>query len=244
MPIKIFKPREQSAKSMNERILIVEDELGLVIALTDCLAGEGYEVEAATDGESGAARAERESFDVILLDVMLPRRGGFDVCRDLRRKGIQTPILMLTARGQMTDKVVGLKIGADDYLTKPFDMPELLARIEALLRRSTVGASQTFTETYRFGEISVDFKRTEARRNVEKLELSAREFKLLRYFVEHRGATVSRDDLLNQVWGYDAMPTTRTIDVHIAQLRQKIETNPHEPQFILTVYGFGYKFVG
>lgn len=231
---------------MNERILIVEDEPGLVIALTDCLSGEGYEVEAATDGETALTRAERESFDVILLDVMLPRRGGFDVCRDLRRKGIQTPILMLTARGQMTDKVVGLKIGADDYLTKPFDMPELLARIEALLRRSAAAAreSKTSSETYRFGEISIDCKRTEIRRSGNKLELSAREFKLLRYFVEHRGVTVSRDDLLNQVWGYDAMPTTRTIDVHIAQLRQKIETNPHEPQFILTVYGFGYKFVG
>jgi two-component system alkaline phosphatase synthesis response regulator PhoP len=230
---------------MNERILIVEDEPGLVIALTDCLSGEGYQVESAGDGESGFTRAARESFDVILLDLMLPRRGGFDVCRDLRQKGIQTPILMLTARGQMTDKVVGLKIGADDYLTKPFDMPELLARIEALLRRSPASSPpDASSETYSFGEISINFRCTEARRNGDILELSAREFKLLQYFIEHRGTTISRDDLLNQVWGYDAMPTTRTIDVHVAQLRQKIETNPHEPQFILTIYGFGYKFVG
>lgn len=237
--------RRTLQKSMNERILIVEDEPGLVIALTDCLSGEGYHVESARDGESGFTRAAGESFDIILLDLMLPRRSGFDVCRDLRRKGIQTPVLMLTARGQMTDKVVGLKIGADDYLTKPFDMPELLARIEALLRRGSASSlSNASSETYRFGEISIDFRRTEARRNGNVLDLSAREFKLLQYFIEHRGTTVSRDDLLNQVWGYDAMPTTRTIDVHIAQLRQKIETNPHEPQFILTIYGFGYKFVG
>lgn len=231
---------------MNERILIVEDEPGLVMALTDCLSGEGYKVESATDGETGLTRAADEIFDIIILDVMLPRRNGFDVCRDLRRKAVQTPILMLTAKGQMTDKVVGLKIGADDYLTKPFDMPELLARIEALLRRVPAATSGNAAPSgiYRFGEITVDFRRTEARLGGEVLELSAREFRLLQYLIEHRGVTISRDDLLNEVWGYDAMPTTRTVDVHIGQLRQKIEANSREPQFILTIHGFGYKFVG
>lgn len=232
---------------MNERVLIVEDEPGLVMALTDCLSGEGYSVESAADGETGLTRAANEIFDIIILDVMLPRRNGFNVCRDLRQKGVNTPILMLTAKGQMTDKVVGLKIGADDYLTKPFDMPELLARIEALLRRvpaSSLAAADAPSEIYRFGEIAVDFRRTEVRRNGNVLELSAREFRLLQYLIEHRGETVSRDRLLDEVWGYDAMPTTRTVDVHIGQLRQKIETNQREPQFILTIHGFGYKFAG
>jgi two-component system alkaline phosphatase synthesis response regulator PhoP len=229
---------------MNERVLIVEDEPGLVLALADCLSGEGYRVDSATDGETGLTRAASEIFNIIILDVMLPRRNGFDVCRDLRQKGVNTPVLMLTAKGQMTDKVVGLKIGADDYLTKPFDMPELLARIEALLRRVPAAPVGISSEIYRFGEITVDFRRTEARRSDELLDLSAREFKLLQYLIEHRGVTISRDDLLDEVWGYDAMPTTRTVDVHMGQLRQKIEPNPREPQFILTIYGFGYKFVG
>lgn len=229
---------------MNESVLIVEDEPGLVMALTDCLADEGYRVESAAEGDSGFIRAAEGNFDIIILDVMLPRRNGFDVCRDLRQKGVITPILMLTAKSQMTDKVVGLKIGADDYLTKPFDMPELLARIEALLRRvPVVSPAVAAAGVYRFGEITIDFRRTEVRRNGEILELSAREFRLLQYLIEHRGLTISRDDLLNEVWGYDAMPTTRTVDVHIGQLRQKIEPNSREPQFILTVHGFGYKFV-
>lgn len=230
---------------MNKRILIVEDEPGLVMALTDCLTSENYEVETAGDGKTGFERAASESFSLIILDLMLPQRSGFDVCRDLRQKGVNTPILMLTARGQMTDKVVGLKLGADDYLTKPFDMPELLARIEALLRRTQANKiAAVAPDTYRFSTISIDFRRTEATRDGENLDLSAREFKLLQYLIRHRGKTISRDELLDEVWGYDAMPTTRTVDVHIAQLRQKIEENPREPQFILTIYGFGYKFVG
>ncbi len=232
-----------------ERILLVEDEPGLLMTLTDRLASEGYAVETATDGETGLARALAETFDLIILDVGLPRKNGFDVCRDLRQRSMGVPVIMLTARGQVVDKVVGLKIGADDYVTKPFEMMELLARIEALLRRVPVGArdiaaASSSADVYQFGSIRADFRRAEVTREGETLELSAREFKLLRYLIEHRGATISRDELLNEVWGYNAMPSTRTVDVHIAWLRQKLEPNPHYPQFILTIHGLGYKFVG
>jgi two-component system alkaline phosphatase synthesis response regulator PhoP len=176
---------------------------------------------------------------------MLPGGTGFDVCRTLRQRGVQTPILMLTARGQVIDRVVGLKLGADDYLVKPFEMAELLARIEALLRRSsTSGSSDVTAESYRFGDIAVDFRRAEVTKSGKVLELSAREFKLLRYFIEHRGAALTRDELLNEVWGYNAMPSTRTVDVHVAWLRQKLEDNPRHPEYIHTVHGLGYKFVG
>jgi two-component system alkaline phosphatase synthesis response regulator PhoP len=228
---------------MSKRVLLVEDEPGLVLTLTDRLTSEGYKVESARDGGSGFERASSETFDAIILDVMLPRKNGFDLCRDLRQRGVNTPILMLTARGQVVDKVVGLKLGADDYLTKPFEMIELLARLEALLRRAPA-APQPQSETYQFNSIKIDFRRAEVERDGEKIELSAKEFQLLRYFVEHREATLSRDELLNEVWGYDAMPTTRTVDVHVAWLRQKLEFNPRRPQFILTVHGMGYKFVG
>jgi two-component system alkaline phosphatase synthesis response regulator PhoP len=228
---------------MTTRILLVEDEPGLVLTLSDRLAKEGYAVETAADGETGLERAATESFDLIILDVMLPNKNGFDVCRDLRQKGLQKPILMLTARGQVTDKVVGLKLGADDYLTKPFDMMELLARIEALLRRVPTGDGAP-AEIYRFGTVEVDFRRAEVSREGNPVELSALELKLLRYFIEHRGATLSRDELLNEVWGYEAMPHSRTVDVHVSWLRQKLETNPSHPEFILTVHGLGYKFVG
>jgi two-component system alkaline phosphatase synthesis response regulator PhoP len=229
---------------MTRRILLVEDEPGLVLTLTDRLSKEGYTVESVNDGPSGFKRAITGSFDLVILDVMLPHRSGLDVCRDLRQQGIKTPILMLTAKGQLVDKVVGLKLGADDYLTKPFEMMELLARIEALLRRASGGAlRQANQANYEFGAIRVDFRSTQVFRDGEPLELSAREFKLLRYFIEHRGATLSRDELLNAVWGYDAMPFTRTVDVHVAWLRQKLEPNPRHPQFILTVHGLGYRFV-
>lgn len=228
---------------MRKRILLVEDARGLLMTLTDRLASEGYAVETAVDAATGLERAATEAFDLILLDVMLPQGSGFDVCRDLRGRGIQTPIIMLTARGQTVDKIVGLKLGADDYVTKPFEMAELLARIEALLRRAPLDNTLS-PEIHRFGDIRVDFRRTEVDCAGRKVELSAREFKLLRYFIEHRGATVSRDQLLNEVWGYDAMPSTRTVDVHIAWLRRKLETNPRHPQFILTVHGLGYKFIG
>jgi two-component system alkaline phosphatase synthesis response regulator PhoP len=229
---------------MSKRILLVEDEPGLVLTLNDRLASEGYRVESVRDGENGLERASNEAFDLIILDVMLPRKNGFDVCRDLRQLGVITPILMLTARGQLVDKVVGLKLGADDYLTKPFEMMELLARVEALLRRAPAPPPASQIEIYQFGPIKVDFRRAEIERDGDKLDLSAKEFHLLRYFIEHRDATLSREELLNEVWGYDAMPTTRTVDVHVAWLRQKLEPNPRHPQYILTVHGMGYKFVG
>src|SRR5918912_1232322 len=229
---------------MNQRILLVEDEPGLVMTLTDRLVTEGYAVETAQDGEAGLAQAASAAFDLIILDVMLPRKNGFDVCRDLRQRGVSSPIIMLTARGQVVDRVVGLKLGADDYVTKPFEMIELLARIEALLRRAPAADSAQLPETYRFGAVRVDFRRAEVVRDNEPVELSALEFKLLRYLIEHRGATLSRDELLNEVWGYDATPSTRTVDVHVAWLRQKLEPNPRHPQFILTVHGLGYKFAG
>ncbi|MFN0112879.1 MAG: response regulator transcription factor [Blastocatellia bacterium] len=235
---------------MSKRILLVEDEPGLVLTLTDRLTSEGYQVESIRDGQTGLERASTavggEAFDAIILDVMLPRKNGFDVCRDLRQRNVTTPILMLTARGQLVDKVVGLKLGADDYLTKPFEMMELLARVEALLRRAaTVPAPAiSATETYQFDSIKIDFRRAEVERDGVKIELSAKEFQLLRYFIEHREATLSRDELLNEVWGYDAMPTTRTVDVHVAWLRQKLEPNPRHPVYIQTIHGMGYKFVG
>lgn len=225
-----------------KRLLLVEDEPGLVLTLRDRLTREGYAVEVAADGESGLQRAAGEAFDLVLLDVMLPRLGGFDVLKELRKRSIETPIIMLTARGQVVDKVVGLKLGADDYVTKPFEMVELLARIEAKLRRAPVTPHPT--EGYQFGEVRVDFRRAELTKAGEPLELSAREFQLLKYFIEHRGATLTREELLNEVWGYNAMPSTRTVDVHVAWLRQKIEPNPRHPQFILTVHGMGYKFAG
>ena len=224
-------------------MLVVEDEAGLRLTLGDRLASEGYVVETASDGEAGLARAVTGAFDVIVLDVMLPRMNGFDVCREVRRQRLATPILMLTARGQVVDKVVGLKLGADDYLTKPFEAIELMARLEALLRRRPAGALPG-GDTYRFGDIVVDFRRAEVTRAGAAVDLSAREFKLLKHFIEHRGATISRDELLAEVWGYDDMPLTRTVDVHVAGLRQKIEANPKFPEYILTVHGLGYKFVG
>lgn len=224
------------------RVLLIEDEPGLVLTLTDRLKSEGYDVGSASDGPAGLERATREPWDIILLDVMLPGASGFDVCRDLRQRGITTPIIMLTARGQVVDKVLGLKLGADDYLTKPFDMMELTARIEVQLRRASAGsAGQT---TAQFGNIVIDFRKATVTRDGKPLELSAREFLLLKYFVEHREATLTRDELLNEVWGYHSMPSTRTVDVHVAWLRQKIEPNPRNPQYILTVHGLGYKFVG
>ena len=224
-------------------ILLVEDEAGLILTLTDRLESEGFNVKNAADGESGFASACDEKFDLIILDVMMPKKNGLDVCRDLRKKGIETPILMLTAKGETIDKVLGLKLGADDYLTKPFEMMELLARIEALLRRSPNQNQNNSPEIFRFGNVAVDFRCAEVFKNDKTVELSAMEFKLLQFLIENTGKVHSRNELLDEVWGYDAMPSTRTVDVHIAWLRQKLETNPKHPQFIQTVHGFGYKFV-
>jgi two-component system, OmpR family, alkaline phosphatase synthesis response regulator PhoP len=225
-----------------KRVLLIEDEPGLVLTLRDRLTREGYEVESSVDGEGGLERATREVFDIVLLDVMLPRLNGFDVLRELRKRGVNTPVIMLTAKGQVVDKVAGLKLGADDYVTKPFEMVELLARIEAELRRAPINAHPS--DGYQFGDVRVEFRRAEATKSGAPLDLSAREFQLLKYFIEHRGATVTREELLNEVWGYNAMPSTRTVDVHVAWLRQKIEPNPRHPQYIVTVHGTGYRFAG
>ena len=226
---------------MKQRILMVEDEPGLVLTLCDRLMSEGYEVDSREDGESGLEQALTQTYDLIMLDVMLPKKSGFDVCRKLRQSGVQTPVLMLTARNQVVDKVVGLQIGADDYLTKPFDMMELLARIEALLRRSVVKPSEAVM-AYQFGSVKVDFRKAEVLRDGSGVTLSAREYQLLKYLIEHRGETISRERLLSDVWGYDATPETRTVDVHMAWLRQKLEENPRYPQYLLTLRGLGYKF--
>lgn len=226
------------------RILLVEDEPGLIMTLTDRLRSEGYEVVSAADGKTGLETAQSHNFDLIILDVMLPKKNGYDVARDLRQKGNTTPILMLTAKGETIDKVLGLKLGADDYLTKPFEVIELLARIEALLRRAPVQANgQGSDQAYQFGNVAIDFKRAEVVCKSKPVDLSAMEFKLLQFLIENRGIVHSRDALLDAVWGYDAMPTTRTVDVHIAWLRQKLEENPRHPKFIQTVHGFGYKFI-
>ncbi|HEX5758730.1 MAG TPA: response regulator transcription factor [Thermoanaerobaculia bacterium] len=232
-----------SAPAAAPRILLVEDEPSLVVTLTDRLVAEGYRVETCGDGEEAVARAAEGRFDVVVLDVMLPGRNGFDVCRDLRQLGLQVPVLMLTARAQVVDRVVGLKLGADDYLTKPFDMLELLARVEALLRRARTPIAAA-VGAYAFGDVQVDFRRAEVSRGGRPLALSALEYKLLRYFVENRGQVLARDELLDRVWGYDAAAQTRTVDVHVASLRQKVEPNPSRPQHIVTVHRLGYKFVG
>jgi two-component system, OmpR family, alkaline phosphatase synthesis response regulator PhoP len=224
------------------RILLVEDEPSLVLTVSDRLLSEGYQVETAGDGDTALSRALAEPFDLVILDVMLPGRDGFEVCRELRSRGSQVPVLMLTARTQVIDRVVGLKLGADDYLTKPFEMIELLARVEALLRRSSSPAAPA--GSYTFGDVRVDFRRAEVFRGDEPVTLSALEFKLLAYFIENRGALLTRDELLDKVWGYDAMPVTRTVDVHVGSLRQKLERNPSHPEHILTVHRRGYRFAG
>lgn len=225
------------------RILLVEDEPSLVMTRGDLLASEGHQVRTISDGQEGFEIACRHDFELLILDVMLPNKNGFDICREVRARGIQTPILMLTARGQIIDKVLGLKLGADDYLTKPFDAMELLARVEALLRRSTTSSAAKLPETFRFGNVIVDFRRTQVKRNGQRVELSAREFELLRYFIQQCDVTLSRQQLLRDVWGYDEEAMTRTIDVHIGALRQKLEDDAQQPRFFLTVRGLGYKFV-
>jgi two-component system alkaline phosphatase synthesis response regulator PhoP len=226
---------------MNSNILLVEDEPGLGLTLTDRLRSEGYSVESLYDGSEAVERATRDHFGLIILDVMLPGKGGFEICQELRERGFTTPILMLTARTQMTDKVKGLKIGADDYLTKPFEMAELLARVEALLRRGSRTGSDG-PDFYDFGPLRIDMRHSEVFRNGAPASLSTKEFQLLRYLIEHRGKTLTRDELLKDVWGYSSAPSTRTVDVHVAWLRQKLEDDPKQPKYIITVHGQGYKF--
>jgi two-component system alkaline phosphatase synthesis response regulator PhoP len=219
---------------MSRRVLVVEDEDSLILTLEDRLAAEGYEVAVATDGEA-ALHVAGAHFDCIILDVALPKMDGFEVCRELRRRSVVTPILMLTARSQVADRVLGLKLGADDYLTKPFDMAELLARVEALLRRSPRRT---------FANVVIDFERGTVNRSGLMIDLSQLELKLLRYFMDHPRQVITREELLAYVWGYRESTTTRTVDVHIASLRQKVEEHPSRPEIIVTVHGEGYKFMG
>ena len=228
---------------IQRRILLVEDESNLRRTLTDFLTSEGYVVDTSGDGLEGQELATTEIFDIIILDVMLPSRSGFDVCRHLRKNGINTPILMLTARSELNNKVHGFKSGADDYLTKPFEVPELQARIEALLRRAPSSARPQL-QFYEFERIHVDFLKSRLTRNGQTTVLGERECRLLRYLIERKGMVLSRDELLQEVWGYKEVPLTRTVDVHIAWLRQKIEDDPKNPRFIVTVHGQGYRFAG
>ena len=228
---------------MRSRILIVEDEAAIRVAVADRLEAEGYEVAVSGDAVDGLRRGTGEHFDLVILDVMLPGGSGFDVCREIRRRGVSTPILMLTARAEVVDRVLGLKLGADDYLVKPFAMAELLARVEARLR-APAAAERAGRDAHRFGGVLADFRRAEVTRDGAPVALSAKELQLLKFLVAHRGEVLSRDEILNRVWGYDAMPVTRTVDVHVAELRRKLEPNPRSPQFIVTVHGLGYKFVG
>ncbi len=224
-------------------ILLIEDEAGLVMTLRDRLSTEGYRVETAGDGESGYRQAIDGSFDLIILDLMLPQKNGLDVCRDIRARGVTTPIIMLTAKDQLLDKVLGFKLGADDYMTKPFEMDELLVRAEALLRRSSSPSRfGSAVEVFRFGPFQMDFRKTEMRRDNQVVKLSSKEFKLLKFFIERLEQTLSRDQILDTVWRYDSTVTTRTVDVHIAWLRRKLGENPKDPRYIQTVRGMGYRF--
>ena len=223
---------------MTKRILIVEDEPGLRLTLTDRLRSEGYEPHSEADGSSGLSRAMGQEFDAIILDVMLPNLSGFEVCRRLRERGNPAPILMLSARDQVVDKVAGLQFGADDYLAKPFEFAELMARVQALLRRASPSAG---TGPFRFGNVEVDLRRTEVLRDGKPVGLSAREFHLLRFLIENRGQTIPRERLLSEVWGYASATATRTLDVHMGWLRQKLEDNPKNPVYLLTIRGLGYR---
>ena len=223
------------------KILIVEDESNMLLGLRDNCESEGYEVISSQDGEDAIARCLRDRPDIVLLDVMLPKLSGIDVCRSLRRKGVDTPIIMLTARGQEVDKVVGLEVGADDYVTKPFSIRELLARIRAHLRRTSKRGAPA--EEYSFGDVEINFKSYQASRNGKSLDLSPREFEILKYMAEHEGELITREALLDAVWGYANYPVTRTVDNHIAQLRKKIEDISSTPKHIVTVHRVGYKFI-
>ena len=227
---------------MTPRLLLVEDEASLALTLSDRLRAEGYEVEIRGDGESALELLDQRPMDLVVLDLMLPGIDGFEVCRELRHRGLQLPVLMLTAKSEVVDKVVGLKLGADDYLTKPFEMVELLARLEALLRRT--GEGSTSLNTYEFGEVKVDFRRAEVTIAGEAVALSSMEMRLLQEFIEHRGELLSRDQLLDEVWGYEETPYSRTVDVHVASLRKKLEPTPSHPRYIITVHRRGYRFDG
>jgi DNA-binding response OmpR family regulator len=224
-----------------KRILIVEDDAAILRGLTDNLKAEHFEVVSAADGQEGYETAKKRKCDLIILDVMLPTVSGFEICKQLRMDGVQTPILMLTGKGEEVDKVLGLELGADDYVTKPFSIKELIARVRSILRRQSEIRTEIAETT--FGDVYVDFKKQEATRGKKQLDMSAKEFQLLKYFVEREGEVISRSQLLDDVWGYDAMPTTRTVDNYVLSLRKQIEVNPSKPKHLLTVHTAGYKFV-
>lgn len=229
------------------KILIVEDELHMRMGLKDNLQYEGYQVELAEDGEKGLQKMQAGQYDLVLLDAMMPRMSGFDVCRHARKLGIKTPIIFLTAKGEEIDKVLGLEIGADDYITKPFSLRELIARVKAMLRRAEAvssGAPSEGIASATIGRLSLDFRKYEAFEDGKPVKLSHKEFDILKFLQENKNEIVSRADLLEFVWGYEAQPTTRTVDNFILKLRQKTEINPNEPKIIITVHGIGYKLIG
>lgn len=228
---------------MKEKILIIEDEKDLVKGLKLNLADEGYEVNWAYDGEDGLRKALEEAPDLIILDIMLPKMNGLDICRELRQKNMNIPIIMLTAKGKEIDKVVGLEIGADDYMTKPFSIRELLARVKAHLRRKKREGKKV-PEIYIFGNVEIDFAHFKVRRAGKEFDLTSLEMEILKYFIAHKGEVVTRRVLLDKIWGYESYPTTRTIDNHVLKLRKKIEDDPSHPEHILSVYGEGYRFMG
>jgi two-component system alkaline phosphatase synthesis response regulator PhoP len=226
------------------KVLIVEDDEAMALALRDGLVYEDFEVEVARDGEQGLRLARDTTPDLMILDIMLPKMTGLEICKTLRNEGSRLPIIILTARGQEIDKVLGLKLGADDYVTKPFSFMELRARVDAVLRRTLPESERSSGGTHEFGDLTVDLDHHVAHKEGCEINLTPREFRLLDYFIEHRGQVVTREQLLDSVWGYDTIPFTRTVDTHIAKLRKKIEDQPSDPQLIVTVHRLGYKFVG
>jgi DNA-binding response OmpR family regulator len=226
-----------------KRVLIIEDDAAILRGLKDNLEYESYEVLTAADGEEGYYLIKEKKPDLIILDLMLPKMNGYELCRKVRNEGVTTPILMLTARGEEMDRVHGLDLGADDYVTKPFSVPELLARIRAIIRRIQKAKAGDLPNDLQFGEVSVDFKCFEARKGDEVLDMSRKEFGVLRLLAARAGEVITRDELLDEVWGYDQYPTTRTVDTHIALLRTKLEDDPSKPRHLLTVHGVGYKLV-
>ncbi|MFP4083256.1 MAG: response regulator transcription factor, partial [Candidatus Aminicenantes bacterium] len=224
-----------------KRILIIEDDIAILRGLKDNLEYESFEVLTATDGEKGYWLIQEKKPDLIILDLMLPRMNGYEICRRVRKEGISTPILMLTARGEEKDRVRGLDLGADDYVSKPFSVAELLARVRAIMRRINKAKTGDLPADLRFGDVFIDFKRFEARKGNKVLDMSRKEFGVLRLLAARAGEVVSRDELLNEVWGYDQYPTTRTVDNHISLLRTKLEDDPSQPRHLITIHGVGYK---
>jgi len=224
-------------------ILIVEDEPSMRLGLKDNLEFESYDVEVAIDGQEGLDKAQKGNFDLIILDVMMPKMSGFDVCKAIRNMGVMTPIIFLTAKSEEIDKVLGLELGADDYLTKPFSLRELIARVKAILRRIKTPEDQPVIGPVIIGNLTIDFSQFTAKNNDGDVRMSHKEYEILQYLLEHKNEVVSRYDLLNKVWGYESQPTTRTVDNFMLRLRQRIEENPNDPKYILTVHGVGYKFI-